>query len=159
VKRIAGEVTQEGKIAMKDLQHEQQLVSLISVPVPNQDEPELIGLKGKADIVFNPRDSSRATIWEIKLVRSLKFEHVAQIVLYGFLWAVTHPDAPFPRLLLFNVSDGERWEISTTKEEAREFVVGVFCAKRTRTKLTDDEFRQQCGKTSDEAHAIADRIS
>ena len=77
VQRIVGEVIQEGKIAMKDLQHEQGL------PIPNLDKPELIHISGRADIVFNPRDGSRAIIWEIKLVRSLKFEHVAQVVLYG----------------------------------------------------------------------------
>jgi hypothetical protein len=158
VERIAGEVTRERKIAMKDLQHEQQLVSLITVPIPNWDEPERIRLEGRADIVFNPRDGSQATIWEIKWARWLKLEDVAQTVQYGLLWANAHPDTPFPRLLLFKVLDGERWEISTTEEEAREFVVGVFRAKRTRTKLTDDEFRQQCEKTSNEAQAIVDRI-
>jgi hypothetical protein len=158
VKRIAGEVTQEGKIAMKDLQPECELASSIAVPLRNRDKPEPMLVKGRADVVFDPRDGSRATIWEIKLVRSLKLEHVAQIVQYGLLWANKHPDTPFPCLILFNVLDGERWEISTTKEEALEFVVGVFHAKRTNIQLTDDEFRQQCEKTSDEAQAIVDRM-
>jgi hypothetical protein len=158
VKRIEGEVTQEGKIAMKDLQPECELASSIAVPLRNRDKPEPMLVKGRADVVFDPRDGSRATIWEIKLVRSLKLEHVAQIVQYGLLWANKHPDTPFPCLILFNVLDGERWEISTTKEEALEFVVGVFHAKRTNIQLTDDEFRQQCEKTSDEAQAIVDRM-
>ena len=158
VERIAGEVTQEGKIAMKDLQHEQKLDSLLTVPIPNQDKPVLIGIRGRADIIFNPKDGGQATIWEIKLVKSLKLDHVAQTVQYGLLWSIEYPDAPFPRLLLFNVSDGECWEISTTKEEAQEFVEGVIRAKRTRTKLTDDEFRSQYENTSDEAQAIVDRM-
>ena len=158
VVRIAGEVTQEGKIPMKDLQHEQELGSSFIVSIPGQDKPAIIGIRGRADIIFNPKDGSRATIWEIKLVKSFKLDHVAQTVQYGLLWAITHPDAPFPRLLLFNVLDGERWEISTTKEEAQEFVEGVIRTKRTRTKLTDDEFRIQYESTSDEAQAIVDRM-
>jgi len=155
VQRIAGEVIQEGKIAKKDLQHEQDLSS---VPIPNLDKPGLTRISGRADIVFNPKDGSRATIWEIKLVGSLKFEHVAQIALYGWLWAKTYPETPFPRLLLFNALDGERWEISTTKKEARAFVKGVIRAKRARAKLTDDEFRRQYEKTSAEAQAFVDRM-
>ena len=158
VERIAGEVTQEGKIAMKDLQHEQELGSSFTVSIPGWDKPAIIEIRGRADIIFNPKDGSRATIWEIKLVKSFKLDHIAQTVQYGLLWAITHPDAPFPRLLLFNVLDGERWEISTTKEEAQEFVEGVIRTKRTRTKLTDDEFRSQCESTSDEAQAIVDRM-
>ena len=158
VVRIAGEVTQEGKIAMKDLQREQELVSSFTVSIPGREKPALIVIRGRADIIFNPKDGTRATIWEIKLVQSLKLDHVAQTVQYGLLWAIEHPDAPFPRLLLFNVLDGERWEISTTKEEAQEFVEGVIRAKRTRTKLTDDEFRSQCENTSDEAQAIVDMM-
>ena len=158
VVRLAGEVTQEGKIAKKDLQHEQELRSWVTIPVPNRDKPEPIEIVGRADIVFDPKDGSRATIWEIKFVQSFKLEYVAQIVQYGLLWADEHPDAPFPRLLLFNVLDGERWEISTTKKQALGFVMGMFRAKRARTKLTDDEFRRQYEETSDEAQAIVDRI-
>jgi hypothetical protein len=158
VERIEGEVRQEGIIAMKDLQLEYELSASITAPIPNRDKPESTHLSGTADIIFDPRNGSRATIWEIKLVTSLKLDHVAQIVQYGLLWVNQHPDAPFPRLLLFNVLDGERWEISTAKEEALKFVVGVFRAKHTNTKLTDDEFLQQCKRTSDEAQAIVDRI-
>lgn len=155
VARIAREVTQEGKIAMADLQYEQKFSSRLTVPILNRDEPELTG---RADIIFDPKDGSPATIWEIKLVQALKLAHVAQVVQYGFLWAEKHPNAPFPRLLLFNVLDGERWEISTTKEEAKEFVLGVVRAKGTRTKLTDDEFRREYEKTSDEARSLVDKM-
>lgn len=154
VERIAREVTQEGKIAMEDLQHEQTVSYRLNVPILNRDKPELTG---RADIIFDPKDGSPATIWEIKLVQALKLEHVAQIVQYGFLWADKHRDAPFPRLLLFNVLDGDRWEISTTKEEAREFVMGVVSAKHTR-KPTDDEFRREYEKTSDEARSLVDKM-
>jgi len=156
VDRLAGEVIQEGKIETKDLQFEYRLISSITTPVTSGDKP--ITLVGRADIVFDPKDGERATIWEIKLVKSLQRTHVAQLVQYGWLWANSHPNAPFPRLLLFNLRDGERWEIFTTKSEAQEFVVGLFRAKRMPTKLTDEEFRRQCEKTSDEARAIIDRL-
>jgi hypothetical protein len=158
VHRIAEEVVREEEISMEDLHLEHKLDSVITVTNPNQDKPEFISISGRADIVFDPQDGNRATIWEIKLVQSLKLQHVAQIVQYGLLWADSHPDAPFPRLLLFNVRDGERWEISTTKEEAREFVVGLLLAKRATVKLTDDEFRRQWEKTSAEAQSTANRI-
>jgi len=156
VDRLAGEATREGKIEMKELQFEHELVSSVTVPVTSGDKR--FTLVGRADIVFDPKDGRPATIWEIKLVKSLKHNHVAQLVQYGLLWANSHPNDPFPRLLLFNLRDGERWEISTTKEEALEFVVGLFRAKRMTTKLTDEEFRRQCEKTSDEARAIIDRL-
>src|SRR5258706_5554321 len=155
VERITGEVTQEGKIAMEDLQYEQEFSSWLKHSIPNRVEPELTG---RADIIFVPKDGSRATIWEIKLVQSLKLEHVAQIVQYGYLWAENHRDAPFPRLLLCNVLDGARWKICTTKEEGSKFVMGILHAKRTRTRLTDDEFRRQYEKTADEAQSIVDKM-
>ena len=109
--------------------------------------------------MFDPGDGIQATIWDFKLVSSLKHEHAAQIAQYGLLWADSHPNAPFPRLLLFSVQNGERWENFTTKEEALGFVVGLASAKPTTTKLSDDEFRQECEKTSDEAQAIIVRIA
>lgn len=76
----------------------------------------------------------------------------------GLLWHTGNPGDPFPRLILFNVLDGKRWEISTTNKEAREFVVGLVRARRTATELTDDAFRGQYEKTLKEARAIVDRI-
>lgn len=158
VDRITKEIAHEGETVMTDLQFERQLGSSISILKPEQDKPEPVHIKGRADIIFNPGNGKPANIWEIKLVQTLKLESVAQIVAYGWLWQDSHPDAPFPRLVVFNVLDGERWEISTTKEEAREVVVGLLRAKRPATKLTDDEFREQCEKTLGEARDIIDRI-
>ena len=158
VDRIAKEMAHEGETAVNDVQFEHQFGSSISMPNTEQDKPEPVLIKGRADVAFDPGNGRPASIWEMKLVQTLKLESVAQIVAYGWLWQDSHPDAPFPRLVLFNVLDGERWEISTTKEEAREVVVGLLRAKRPATKLTDDEFREQCEQTLEKARDIVDRI-
>jgi hypothetical protein len=154
VDRIADEVMEEGGIMAQNLQFELDLAH--EIPIPGRPKQEQTVISGRSDIVFDPGDGRQATIWEIKLVQSLEPPHVAQLIQYGLLWAAKYADAPFPRLLLFNVRDGARWEIVTTREKARSFVEDLLRAKYTVTKPVDDEeFLRLCGKTMDE---VVDRI-
>lgn len=158
VDRIAMEVAEEGVTKFQDLQFESRLAFKVTFPGPGPPNPATI-LRGRPDIVFDPGDGKQATIWEIKLVKALKSEHIAQLMLYGLLWAAKQPDAPFPRLLLFNVRDGARLEVVTTLEKTRGFVEELLRAKYTVTKRIDDtEFWRLCEKTMDEARFVVDRI-
>lgn len=106
-----------------------------------------------------PGDLESVSIWEIKLVAKLSLEHVIQACIYAYLWAHCRQRgqegnvSPLPCIFLFNVRDGERWEI-LPKDGAvslRSVVEELLRAKYTsRGILTTEEFLRKCAKTSAE---------
>lgn len=81
VDRIAREIAHEGGTVLKDFQLERGLYSPITIPPLEQDKLEPIrGIRGRADVDFDPGNGKPAIIWEIKLVQSLKLGHVVQTV-------------------------------------------------------------------------------
>lgn len=106
-----------------------------------------------------PGDGGVVSIWEIKLVAKLSLEHAVQACIYAYLWAFNGQRgqqgdvSPLPRIILFNVRDGESWEIKP-KDGAvslRNIVEEVLRAKySTRGILTTDEFLKKCAKTNAE---------
>jgi hypothetical protein len=96
-----------------------------------------------------PGDGEVVSIWEIKLVAKLLHEHAIQACIYAYLWALYRERgrqgdvSPLPRIILFNVRDGERWEIVPKCGAAslRKVVEEVLRAKySTRGRLPTDEF-------------------
>lgn len=106
-----------------------------------------------------PGDGEVVSIWEIKLVAELLLEHALQACIYAYLWAHHRQrdqefnESPLPRIILFNIRDGERWEI-VPKEGAvslRSVVEELLRAKyTTRGISTTEEFVEKCAKTSAE---------
>jgi hypothetical protein len=95
-------------------------------------------------------DSKDVSIWEIKFVAELSYQHVVQACVYAYLWSNKHKRETPPRISLFNVRDGEKWEIVPHKGVAglRDVVEESLVAKySTKDKLTTDEFLKKCAKT------------
>ncbi|KAK0485948.1 P-loop containing nucleoside triphosphate hydrolase protein [Armillaria novae-zelandiae] len=73
-------------------------------------------LVGRADMIHSRNKGRDVTIWEVKFVTTLSHEHIVQT-------------QPFPRLVLYNVKNDEKWEISTTLEHAKQVIEEVLRAK------------------------------
>ena len=116
----------------------------------------------KSAATARPGDGEVVSIWEIKLVANLLPEHAVQACIYAYLWALDRQRgeqgdvSPLPRIILFNVRDGEKWEIIPKGGAAglRNVVEEVLRAKySTRDTLTTDEFLEKCAKTNAEVEA------
>lgn len=118
-------------------------------------------LQGRADIVHTPAFSrftgARTTVWEVKFVGALSLEHAIQAAAYGFLWADAR--RAFPRLVLFNVRDGTRWDVETTREGACALVEGVLRAKFTvKGQTSTVDFLQTCARIRAEVEGTLERV-
>ncbi|KAF2796257.1 P-loop containing nucleoside triphosphate hydrolase protein [Melanomma pulvis-pyrius CBS 109.77] len=90
---------------------------------------------------------------EIKFVAQLSLEHVIQACVYAYLWSNEHKREKPPQIILFNIRDGEKWEIAphngvaSLRGVVEETLVAKFSTKDT---LTTDEFLKKCAKTKAE---------
>lgn len=126
---------------------------------PSGEESKIIDkLFGRADIVRydasptsppNRAEPEDVSIWEIKFVAQLSLEHAIQVCTYAYLWSIRHRAENLPRIVLFNVRDGEKWEITSRNGVAglRSLIEDVLRAKYTTTgEPTTHEFLKQCAK-------------
>ncbi|PBK99127.1 P-loop containing nucleoside triphosphate hydrolase protein [Armillaria gallica] len=82
-------------------------------------------LTGRADMIHSRRKGRDVAIWEVKFVTTLSHEHVVQLVIYGYLWAMANQKQPFPRL---------KWEVDTTLVCAKQVIEEVLRIKYTVNK-------------------------
>lgn len=120
---------------------------------------KVIQIRGKADILDHRSPVGTPPIlWEIKFVSSLRLEHVAQVAIYGYLWykECPHKERPtLPSLILYNVQNGEKWEVKTTQKKLKGFIEGVLKAKYTSKGEKDrSTFLEECRKTSEEVASV-----
>ncbi|TFK52909.1 P-loop containing nucleoside triphosphate hydrolase protein [Heliocybe sulcata] len=115
----------------------------VDFTVKTEGGSHTIGLAGIADIVQT--NSSGTKIWEIKFTSSLTPSHVAQLLLYGYLWTVENKKDTMPDMVLFNVQDGAKWEIKATLDGARALIEEIILAKYgSRAICSDEDFLKQC---------------
>ncbi|TID25691.1 putative p-loop containing nucleoside triphosphate hydrolase protein [Venturia nashicola] len=126
-------------------------------------------LSGRADIVqydkmlksnrksatssIDLHDQPGVSIWEIKFASQLSPEHAIQACVYAYLWCRRTKSSSPPRIILFNVRDGEKWEIKPLGgiEGLGTVVKETLRARYTsRGEPSTDEFLKKCRKTSAE---------
>ncbi|KAF2851872.1 P-loop containing nucleoside triphosphate hydrolase protein [Plenodomus tracheiphilus IPT5] len=98
-------------------------------------------------------DLDHVSIWEIKFVAKLSLQHAIQACIYAYLFSYKHKRPIPPRIILFNVRDGEKWDIVPRDGVAslRRVVEETLIAKySTNNTLTTDEFLKKCAKTKAE---------
>lgn len=141
-------------------------------PLGGKDQTTFV--RGRADIILHEKASSaapakttrkkekqgveemdldQASIWEIKFVAQLSLQHAIQACIYAYLWCYKHERPVPPRIVLFNVRDGEKWDIVPREGVAslRRVVEETLIAKySTNDRLTTDEFLKKCAKTKAE---------
>lgn len=89
-------------------------------------------------------------------MQSLSLEHVIQVCVYAYLWAIKHKNQ-VPRIILFNVRDGDKWEIKSRDgiSGLKRVVEEVLRAKySTRGTLTTEKFLKKCAKTVKEVERM-----
>lgn len=103
------------------------------------------------------RPAEEVLLWEIKFVSKLSLEHAIQASTYAYLWAERHKKDPVPRILLFNVRDGEKWEIAARdgRDGLRCLVEDVLRSKySTGGEIPTDEFLKKCSETAEDVEAF-----
>lgn len=98
-------------------------------------------------------DLDHVSIWEIKFVAKLSLQHAIQACIYAHLWCHEHKRKTPPRIILFNVRDGEKWDIVPRDGVAslRRVVGETLVAKySTNDTLTTNEFLKKCAKAKAE---------
>jgi len=157
-------------VVQRDLEFEYEMKLPFTVPDNSDEEdarcrrPRSTIINARADIVQKTRSRSRKDrstppavfLWEIKFVKQLTLEHVAQACAYGHLWSVKHAGT-MPRIMLYNVRNNEKWEISPKDSQVglRVLVEEVLRAKYTSRKgMSDEEFLDICAKARDEVQEV-----
>lgn len=95
----------------------------------------------------------KVAIWEIKFVAQLSHMHAIQACIYAYLWSNKLKRGVPPRIILFNVRDGEKWEMTPRDGVAslRRLLEKTLVAKFSTTDiLTTDEFLEKCARTRTE---------
>ncbi|EJD47873.1 P-loop containing nucleoside triphosphate hydrolase protein [Auricularia subglabra TFB-10046 SS5] len=165
VTRLRNELL-SGSVTIDSLTFEHTMQTQVKI---DEEETKLIG---RADILFSDTRGQEVhtTIWEVKFVSSLSQEHVAQAVVYAYLWWTTSqpksrskrkaaPVVHFPRIVLFNVRTGAKWEVQTTAERARALIEGVLRAKYTsKGESSFEEFVADCMKVVKAVESSSSRI-
>lgn len=88
-------------------------------------------------------------------------QHVIQACVYAYLWSIKHKQEIPPRIILFNVRDGEKWKIVPRDGVAslRAVVEALVAKYSTKETLTADQFLEICASTKAEADRQIERKS
>lgn len=117
---------------------------------------------GRADIIaasISPdsgKDKCIDLIWEIKFVSRLSDEDFLQAAMYTYLFATAN-DGKLPRTILYNVRDGNKWEISSRDGEAglQRMIQSVLTLRySTAEELSHADFIDSCTKTTKEVLSL-----
>ncbi|KAK0189139.1 P-loop containing nucleoside triphosphate hydrolase protein [Armillaria mellea] len=122
-----------------------ELAKDLTMEVPLRQRLSMNGrattLIGRADMIHSRSKERDVAIWEVKFVTALSHEHVIQVVIYGYLWAMANQTQPFPHLVLYNVKNNEKWEVETSLVRAKRVIEEVLRIKYTANKpRSDNEF-------------------
>ncbi|EHK50242.1 hypothetical protein TRIATDRAFT_90556 [Trichoderma atroviride IMI 206040] len=111
-----------------------------------RDQADIVAFSANSDSVYNKRLES---VWEIKFVSKLSNEHILQASIYAYLLTSSSQEAP--RIMLFNLKDGEKLEIAPRegREGLRRMIESVLKLKYTTTQeMTNEEFVEMCAKAT-----------
>ncbi|KAK0238612.1 P-loop containing nucleoside triphosphate hydrolase protein [Armillaria nabsnona] len=137
----------------KDLTMEVPLLQQLSM------DDQTTTLTGRADMIHLRRKGRDVAIWEVKFVTALSHEHVIQVVIYGYLWAMANQKQPFPRLVLYNVKNDEKWEVNTTLVCAKRVIEEVLRIKYSVNKQKCvEEFLKGCADVQEEVAQLLSGI-
>jgi superfamily I DNA/RNA helicase len=164
--RLAGAKNLDFEVKLKEENFQVKNIESHNI---NDDVSDLqqTDLVGRADIIQSPNKIHRAmtrskrientTLWEIKFVGKLSLEHVVQVCGYAYLWAKKYKSEVLPRVRLFNVQDGEEWEIVAKEGPVglRNLIEDVLTAKYTSAgEPSTEAFLKTCKKTREEVERL-----
>jgi CRISPR/Cas system-associated exonuclease Cas4 (RecB family) len=91
-------------------------------------------LCGCVDII----DKESKTLWEIKSVTALKYEHILQLALYAYMYNCRHPNNNM-KFKLFNVLDNHIIELEYNHENTHKMFELLYQAKYYDNKSSEDD--------------------
>lgn len=117
-------------------------------------------LLGRADIVASCSDNKDGegdkTIWEIKFVSELTNEHIVQACVYAYLSG--SESGKLPRIILYNVRDGEKREITPRNGLAglRKLAINVLRLRYTASgEASYEDFIKGCTESTQKVMSLA----
>ncbi|KAI0447558.1 P-loop containing nucleoside triphosphate hydrolase protein [Xylaria telfairii] len=125
--------------------------------IVDDQKTELIG---RADVVNYSSshcdgDRSVESVWEIKFVSQLSYEHIIQACAYAY--TLEPGSERVPRIILYNVRDGEKIQIVPRdgREGLRRMIESVLRLKWTiMRELSDKEFIRTCAETTRRVNSL-----
>jgi len=83
---------------------------------------------------------TEVTVWELKCTTKISIDHLLQVVIYAWLWNMTHPDVK-KYFKILNIKTGEIQVLDATMEELNFIILAILRGKFAKQiPLTDDEF-------------------
>lgn len=117
-------------------------------------QADIVASSVSSDFTYNKRAES---VWEIKFVSKLSNQHILQACIYAYL--LTPQSQEVPRIMLFNLRDGEKVEIAPHdgRDGLRCMIESVLKLKyTTRQEITDEEFVEMCAKATLQVSSLRD---
>jgi hypothetical protein len=82
------------------------------------------------------------SIWEIKCTSKISIDNLLQVVIYAWLWKITHDDNKIFKII--NIKTGELMQLDCTMEELNFIVLAILKGKYVKNEfLSDIEFLSQ----------------
>jgi len=88
---------------------------------------------------------TESTVWEIKCTSKISMDHLLQVVIYAWLWAVTRPGEP-KVFKIFNIKTGEILRLNASREDLDYIVISILQGKYLEHEpISDEEFVRMTG--------------
>ena len=86
------------------------------------------------------------TVWEIKCTSKISMDHLLQVVIYAWLWAVTKPNEP-KEFKIINIKTSEILRLASSRHELDYIIVSILQGKYMEHEpIGDDEFIRLTGQ-------------
>ncbi|KAJ7078725.1 hypothetical protein B0H15DRAFT_804742 [Mycena belliarum] len=113
-------------------------------------------LRARADIIAQSRPGL-TNIYEVKFVSLITDYDKVQAILYGLCWAREKKDEYLPCIILLNIRDGQKFEISGSVEGAHRLLTEIVRARDGLFEMqSNEQFREACRGTIREVNMTLD---
>ena len=90
---------------------------------------------------------THSTVWELKCTNELSIDHLIQVVIYSWLWTLSHPD-DYKTFKIFNIKSGEIKVLNNDFDKINTIVTEIIKGKYFQFASNDnDTFIKQCKST------------
>ena len=84
-----------------------------------------------------------SSVWEIKCTSKISIDNLLQVVIYAWLWKMTHEEENIKEFKILNIKSGELMRLECTMEELNFIILAILKGKYVKHEvLTDSDFLQ-----------------
>lgn len=100
---------------------------------------ETFRFKARVDLI------TEHSLWELKCCSTISFDHLLQLVIYSWIWKMTHDENDTKQFKILNIKTGELKVLNANIEQLNTIMLCLLKGKYFKnTILTDDEFIKNC---------------